>query len=340
MNQNIKSLADILKRQVENNLTTELPEYSRGGPVSYYDYMLQKQKKEDNEGFGSKLARKSMDYFTSPANILSTIGTGAELWNMFNEDDEPEPKSGRELGLEELEYNRARQFTPEEMVGREKALAKLRRLDQDELSDYFNYLSDIERRQWEARNNLGLGEHLQIDPVYRKQNDEDEFKRTGRWFEYYNDPEFKSKRVYMAEGGEVHPKAKGFTEIEIAIEPSANNIFSLSDVLKQIFNHNHGSGYEDFASGFIDGEGSGQDDMIDARVSPGEYIFDSEFVNFLGDGSSKEGARRLDKARQKIREFKRSAPSDEIPPSISEFFRSPGAKELHPKIIEFLNIED
>lgn len=66
--------------------------------------------------------------------------------------------------------------------------------------------------------------------------------------------------------------------------------------------------------GYVQGEGGGQDDTIDARLSPGEFVFDADTVAAIGDGSNEEGARRLEEFRQRIRAHKRSAPHDEIPP--------------------------
>lgn len=52
------------------------------------------------------------------------------------------------------------------------------------------------------------------------------------------------------------------------------------------------------------GSGSGRADTIDARLSDGEYVMDAETVALLGDGSTKEGARRLDAMRQQVRQHK------------------------------------
>jgi hypothetical protein len=67
-------------------------------------------------------------------------------------------------------------------------------------------------------------------------------------------------------------------------------------------------------SHYVQGAGGGQDDLIDARLADGEYVFDADIVAALGDGSNKEGAKRLDKMRQLIRAHKRGAPNDKIPP--------------------------
>lgn len=66
--------------------------------------------------------------------------------------------------------------------------------------------------------------------------------------------------------------------------------------------------------GLVAGEGGGQDDMVDARLSPGEYVFDAETVAMLGDGDNAAGARKLDELREQLRAHKRSAPDDEIAP--------------------------
>lgn len=55
------------------------------------------------------------------------------------------------------------------------------------------------------------------------------------------------------------------------------------------------------------GGGSGRDDTIAARLSDGEYVIDAETVALLGDGSTQEGARRLDMMRRNLRKQKGKA---------------------------------
>lgn len=57
----------------------------------------------------------------------------------------------------------------------------------------------------------------------------------------------------------------------------------------------------------VRGGGSGRDDTIDAKVSNGEYVMDAETVAMLGDGSTDEGARRLDQMRSALRQHKGKA---------------------------------
>lgn len=68
-----------------------------------------------------------------------------------------------------------------------------------------------------------------------------------------------------------------------------------------------------FAGG-VRGMDGGQSDLIDAKLSPGEYVLDAETVSALGDGNTDAGIAKLDELRRNLREQKRSAPVDEIPP--------------------------
>ncbi|CAB4156133.1 hypothetical protein UFOVP1417_47 [uncultured Caudovirales phage] len=60
-------------------------------------------------------------------------------------------------------------------------------------------------------------------------------------------------------------------------------------------------------SRYVEGGGTGRSDSIDAKLSDGEYVIDSETVALLGDGSSKAGAAKLDQFRANIRKQKGKA---------------------------------
>ena len=57
-------------------------------------------------------------------------------------------------------------------------------------------------------------------------------------------------------------------------------------------------------SRYVAGPGSGRDDKIPALLSDGEYVIDAETLALLGDGSTKEGAKRMDQFRANIRRHK------------------------------------
>jgi YD repeat-containing protein len=74
-------------------------------------------------------------------------------------------------------------------------------------------------------------------------------------------------------------------------------------------------GRMDFRRGSaVHGAGDGQSDDIPAMLADGEYVFDSEIVAQIGNGSTKAGAEALDRFRENIRAHKRSAPVNKIPP--------------------------
>lgn len=67
-------------------------------------------------------------------------------------------------------------------------------------------------------------------------------------------------------------------------------------------------------AGAVTGSDGGQSDLVDAKLSPGEYVLDAETVSALGDGNTAAGVAKLDELRRQLREQKRSAPNGEIPP--------------------------
>lgn len=68
------------------------------------------------------------------------------------------------------------------------------------------------------------------------------------------------------------------------------------------------------AQGLLRGDTGGQADLMTAQLSPGEYVIDAETVAQLGDGNTEAGAQKLDQFRRRVRQHKRNAPVDDIPP--------------------------
>jgi hypothetical protein len=66
--------------------------------------------------------------------------------------------------------------------------------------------------------------------------------------------------------------------------------------------------------GYVSDDSGGQADLIDAKLSGGEYVFDAESVAMLGDGNNAAGAAKLDQLREELRAQKRAAPNGEIAP--------------------------
>lgn len=71
------------------------------------------------------------------------------------------------------------------------------------------------------------------------------------------------------------------------------------DMIKHLVEYHKGGGHT--GPGPVRGIGSGQEDKIPAWLSDGEYVWSAQDVADLGDGSTDEGVRRLDKMRQMVR---------------------------------------
>lgn len=71
------------------------------------------------------------------------------------------------------------------------------------------------------------------------------------------------------------------------------------DMVKHLVQWHKGGGHT--GPGQVKGIGSGQEDLIPAWLSDGEYVWSAQDVADLGDGSTDEGVRRLDKMRQMVR---------------------------------------
>lgn len=71
------------------------------------------------------------------------------------------------------------------------------------------------------------------------------------------------------------------------------------DMVKHLMAYSEGGGHK--GPGKVSGIGSGQEDLIPAWLSDGEYVWSAQDVADLGDGSTDEGVRRLDKMRQMVR---------------------------------------
>lgn len=81
---------------------------------------------------------------------------------------------------------------------------------------------------------------------------------------------------------------------------SADGDGEMSDeMVRHLIEWNRGNGHR--GPGHVKGIGSGQEDLIPAWLSDGEYVWSAQDVADLGDGSTDEGVRRLDKMRQMVR---------------------------------------
>jgi len=75
--------------------------------------------------------------------------------------------------------------------------------------------------------------------------------------------------------------------------------YDKDDLTDHLVAYSRGGGHQ--GPGHVRGIGSGQEDKIPAWLSDGEYVWSAQDVADLGDGSTNEGVRRLDKMRKMVR---------------------------------------
>jgi hypothetical protein len=137
---------------------------------SYMQYLLAKEKKKDDMSFMDKLQSNSMDFLSKPKNLLALGTTGLTLYDRFNQ---PKPKTAAQEGKELKEKMLAQRLTPEEFAAQEQ---------------YELQVEQAKRRN--ARKKFLPEERIEIDPLYTRVSTPEERERTGRWLNYYNNPQF------------------------------------------------------------------------------------------------------------------------------------------------------
>ncbi len=136
----------------------------------YLEYLLNKRKKEDDMGFTDKLLKNSKDFISKPKNLLALSTAGLSVYDRFNR---PKPKSAAQEGKDAKAKLLAQRLTPEEMAQQEA------------------YELEQERaRRRIARKKFLPEERIDIEPIYNRVSSPEEYSQTGRWINYYNNPQF------------------------------------------------------------------------------------------------------------------------------------------------------
>lgn len=209
------------------------------------------------EGKSSGSPSSYLDKWMKPKNLLTALTVGGSLLSRPKKDN-PE-KSGKELGLKQKAYDQAMQLTPQERALREADM-----------------LSERQMQRRLDRNQYLPEERFALKPTYRKINSPDEYERSKKWLQYYDNPEFYGNPLLMKKGGLVP---------EMIIE-------------EEEFEYPSGEGY------YFKGHTGGQDDKIPAKLSDGEYVIPADVVAHAGDGNSDAGAKHFDILLKNIRKSK------------------------------------
>jgi len=209
-------------------------------------------------GFTDKLLGNTKDFLTKPKNLL-TLGSLAG--SFMNRPKEKKEKSPEQMADEQKRLERALRLSPADRAGMEA-----------------NLLAEEQMRRRIARQKFLPEERLgHIEPLYRRNNTPEEYKRHGKWLSYYNNPDFTGEPIPYKEGGSILP----------------NMMYEAEEM--------------EYPSGlgrYIAGDTNGQDDKIQALLSDGEYVIPADVVAHLGDGNNTAGAKKLDIGLQKIRKHK------------------------------------
>ena len=140
-------------------------------------------KEAAEQSFGDMLLSNSKSFFSKPSNLLTAAIVGGSL---MNRPKPPREKSPEELAAEKKRYEMALMLTPEEQAAKEAA-----------------DLAAEQSRRRIARNKFLPEERFNIDPLYVKTNSPADYKKKGRWLEYYNNPQFSGAPIAMKHGGKV-----------------------------------------------------------------------------------------------------------------------------------------
>lgn len=147
-------------------------DFDDAGDEDVTEYIVRKGKKGGKKdlGFFDKLKSNSLDFVSKPKNLLALGTAGLSLYDRFNK---PKPK------------------TPEQEGKDAKAKLLAQRLTPKELAEQEAYELEQERaRRRIARKKFLPEERIDIEPIYNRVSSPQEYAQTGRWLNYYDNPQF------------------------------------------------------------------------------------------------------------------------------------------------------
>lgn len=221
-----------------------------------------------NASFLGSLKHKSKDFFSSPQNLLTTAVGVSSLFNR------PKKKTPEDLATEQKRFDLASLLSPEERAKKEAAM-----------------LAEEQMRRRVARNKFLPEERLgSIDPIYTKTHTPEEYKQSGRWMSYYNNPNLTGNPLMMKGGGSIPSY-----EEEISEYPSG-------------------------LSYYLQGMDGGQDDTRPIMLDENDYVIDASTVANLGDGNGRAGANKISEhiLKSKPKGIMSSGSAGKIPALVSD----------------------
>ncbi len=239
------------------------------------DYGIKKKGKKSDESFFDKLLGNTGDYLSKPKNLLTLASAGTSL---LNRPKKEKPKTPEQVADEQKRLERALMLTPSERAAREADLLAEARMQRS-----------IARNKFLPEERLG-----NLDPLFRKSHTPEEQKRYGKWFSYYNNPNFTGEPMPFKEGGMLP------NEMVYGAEQMA---------------------YPSMLGNYIMGNSKGQDDDVNAKLSNGEFVIPADIVADLGDGNNTAGANALYELMDNVRKHKRGGKVKLPPRPVSSYLK-------------------
>lgn len=199
--------------------------------------------KGGEKGFVDMLMGNSKRFFSKPSNLLTTGVLASSFLNR------PKEKTPEKRADEEKRYQKALMLNPEEMRNKEAMM-----------------LAEEQARRRIARQKFLPEERINIDPLYLKTNTPEEYRREGKWLNYYNNPSFNGNPLMMKKGGSALPNMMLEEE---EIEYPEDGVY------------------------LVEGETGGQDDTRPSYLPDKTYVVDASTVSDLGDGNPKAGFNKI-----------------------------------------------
>ncbi len=199
-------------------------------------------------GFMSQLGSNSSSFFSKPKNIASI----ASAVGSFAGREKPQKeKTPEQKADEQKRYEMAMMLTAQQRAAKEADM--------------------LANRQMQMRiemNKFLPEQRFAVNPTYRKAHSPEEYRKSGNWLSYHDNPEFTGSPILMKTGGHAHNPAIEIEEFEMEMPDRG--------------------GY------MLHGPTGGQDDKIHNPLFEGDFVVPADVVSHIGDGNSMAGSRNLD----------------------------------------------
>lgn len=238
-----------------------------------------------NDDFLGSLMGNSKSFLSQPGNLLALASV---LPQIFHRDKEKTPE---QQAAEEKRRQFAMMLTPDELARKEA-----------------NDLAVEQAKRRVSRNRFLPEERIgSVTPRYSKSNSPEEYAKSGRWVEAYDNPQYAGMPIPMKTGGVAY-----FDGMDGGQDDNRHTNIPVGTFIVDAST----------TSDLGDGNSDAGARNIGAMVSDKEVAILPEGVAAIGNGSHKKGVKKLEKMTKNVRKHKRG--SEQLPPkakSIKDYMR-------------------